>query len=271
MNSDYLYENAPLIEVIAEIHWNLKPLTVVPTAKLDPYFDVFRDAFVQSVEQLSLTNIEDIIPSDVPLEVLPHQPRLRLRKAPETWPLAQIGPGVLTANIVPPYQGWQEFRTFIGEVVALLFSSYPLAERTLKVEKLHLRYIDGFGDAFGIEKYVDFVEEMLGVVSPVPKHFVEGAEIVVPTAKFLFEYRFANINPAGSMGLVRMAPGRLHEEEALIMETHCESRFSEGEPTQGYIESWFDQAHNQVRQQFDLLATPALKEAMGPKREIVSE
>ena len=270
MNSDYLYESAPLVEVIAEIHWNLKPVSAVPTVKIDPYFDVFRDGFIQSAEQLSLTNVEEIIPSDVPLEILPHQPRLRLRKAPGTWPLAQIGPGILTANIVPPYQGWREFRAFLKEIVSRLFASYPLADRTLKVEKLHLRYIDGFGDEFRLRDYLGFAEEMLGIASPFPGRFIQDAGVIGSTAKFVLEYRFSNVQPADSTGLIRVAPGKLHEEDALILETHCEGRFGEEKSLQRLdIETWFDEAHARVRRQFDLLATATLKEAMGPRKEIV--
>ena len=109
---DYLYDKAPLVEVIAEIHWALKKLDTAPGAKIDPYYDLFKDAFLAYAKTTGLTDVQDLVPTVVPPELLPNQPRLRLRTAPGRWPLAQLGPGIITANIVPPYKGWPRSNRF---------------------------------------------------------------------------------------------------------------------------------------------------------------
>ena len=144
-NFEYLYENAPLVEVIAEVHWALKELQTAPNSKIDPYYDLFREQFLHYVSERGLINQQELVPSIVPPELFPNQPQLRIRKRTVRWPLAQVGPGILTANIVPPYNGWSEFSPFLGMLVDGLFQSYPMATKTLRVEKLHLRYINGFG------------------------------------------------------------------------------------------------------------------------------
>ena len=42
----FVYENAPLVEVVAEIRWQLKFLASAPNAKIDPYYELFRDDFL---------------------------------------------------------------------------------------------------------------------------------------------------------------------------------------------------------------------------------
>jgi len=111
--TDFVYKRAPLIEVIAEIHWNLKPLGSAPEAKIDPYFDLFKEAFSEVIKD-TLPFEERLVPIEIPVEFLSGQPHLRFRSKQGGWPLVQIGPGVMTINIVPPYNGWVEFSKFLN-------------------------------------------------------------------------------------------------------------------------------------------------------------
>ncbi len=267
---DYVYEKAPLIEVIAEIHWSLKKLDTAPDARIDPYYDLFKDGFLDYARNMDLGHTEELVPDIVPLELLPNQPRLRLRTKPGRWPLAQLGPGIVTANIVPPYEGWKAFEPFLHKVIDGLYEKYPISEKTLRIQKLHLRYIDGFDDRFGFEKYALFADEMLGINMPLSTSFIE--EHVAPDADFtyLLENRFRNRSPAGSSGTIKIAPGKLNSKNALVMELHCESAISDDLAIGADIaESWFGEAHECLHLQFESLATNSLKRAMGSKREVV--
>lgn len=272
MTTDYTYEKAPLIEVIAEIHWTLKKLDTAPDARIDPYYDLFRDQFLSYVKDdknIKLSHVEELVPNIVPLELLPNQPRLRLRSHPGKWPLAQLGPGVITANIVPPYEGWEAFRPFIHKLVDGLFKHYPIAEKTLRIEKLHLRYIDGFDKSFGLEQYSDFATKMLGIKPIHSNDFIdhnvkEGTEV-----KYLIESYFSNLSPDGSYGKIKLTPGKMNNIDALIMELHCESGFPDhSAPESEFVKAWFDEAHHRLHQQFEGLATDALRTVMGCKKEV---
>ena len=266
---DYIYEKAPLVEVIAEVHWALKELGTAPGTKIDPYYDLFRDVFVAYAKEIELSDIQELVPNAVPLELLPNQPRLRLRSAPGRWPLAQIGPGILTANIVPPYNGWAVFEPFLCKLVDALFANYPIPDRTLRIEKLHLRYIDGFDDRFSFARYSDFAAEMLGIHTPLPDTFIESTVKPGTDITYLLENRFHNTTPEGSTGKVKLSPGRMNNRDALIMELHCESLFSQNTLVRAPdVKAWFTIAHQRLHSQFETLTTPALKTAMGAKTEI---
>ena len=173
MSKDYLYEKEPLVEVIAEAHWALKTLETVPGSTIDPYYDLFRQIFLEDAAVLGLRHQEQLIPATVPMELVGDRPHLRVREGEAKWPVAQLGPGIVTANIVPPYNGWAEFSEFIRSVIGIVFEKYPLAERTLRIERLHLRYIDGFDRTFGLEEYADFLSAKLGISSPLPERFTD--------------------------------------------------------------------------------------------------
>lgn len=266
---EFIYEKAPLIEVIAEIHWTLKKLGTAPDAKIDPYYDLFKENFLKHTQKMELKTQQELVPNVVPLELLPNQPRLRLRKAENMWPLAQMGPGILTANIVPPYNGWNAFSPFLHKLIDGLFDSYPIPEKTLHIEKLHLRYIDGFDKSFGFKRYSEFTKKMLGINCQIPEEFVKSSVQQDTQSTYLLEYRFLNTSPPGSRGKIKLAPGRMSNEDALVMEFHCESTFlsnSKIEPEQ--MKSWFEDAHQCLHMQFETLITPELKTIMGEKREV---
>ena len=269
MSMDYVYEKAPLVEVIAEIHWALKSLDTAPGAKIDPYYDLFRDAFLAYAKQNELADIQELVPNVVPLELLPNQPRLRLRSAPGRWPLAQVGPGILTANIVPPYDGWAAFQPFLHRLVDALFTNYPIPDKTLRIEKLHLRYIDGFDETFGLARYSDFAAEMFGIQTPLPESFINSTVKPGTSISYLLENRFLNITPDGSTGKVKLSPGRMNNRDALVMELHCESLLDQNTPaTPNNLKDWFAEAHQCLHSQFETLATSTLKTLMEPRREI---
>lgn len=269
MSADYIYEKAPLIEVIAEVHWALKSIDVAPEARLDPYYDIFRDAFLEASRAESLVHVQELIPSAVPPEIVPHRPQLRLRTKPNTWPLVQVGPGVLTSNIVPPYEGWSAFSPFLRTSIARLFSCYPLAEKTLRISRLHLRYIDGFDESFGMNDYTSFAKSHLGVEKPLSEKFIK--ESVSPNSEMLFvlENIFANQSPENSTGRIKFSPGERDGRKSMIMELICESSFDDRSATSlDFISSWFDEAHHRLRAQFESIATDNLKAVMGERRAI---
>jgi uncharacterized protein (TIGR04255 family) len=270
MSVDYLYQKPPLIEVIAEIHWSLKKIDSAPQAHLDPYYDVFREQFLEVARSNGLVHVQELIPSAIPIELVSSQPQLRLRSKANAWPLLQIGPGILTANIVPPYDGWAAFEPFLGKAISDLFQSYPLADRTLNISGLHLRYIDGFDDSFGFEKYEDFAKQMLGIERPLSDRFVDENIAPGTESTFILENVFQNKTPVNSTGRMKLSPGQRDGKTAAIMELQCDSRYSDksaSNPT--FISEWFAEAHKRLRKQFETIKTDELEAQMGKKKDIV--
>jgi uncharacterized protein (TIGR04255 family) len=273
MTKDYLYKKAPLVEVIAEIHWALKKLDTGPDTRIDPFYDLFREQFLESAKESGFGHQQELIPQMVPIELVADQPHIRIRQKAESWPLIQIGPGILTANIVPPYQGWQAFEPFLAESVARLFDAYPVAKKTLRIERLHLRYVDGFDESFGLDSYTDFASEKLGIAGTLPTALLETHVLDKSKATFVVENRFQNKSPEGSLGNIKLSPGKVHGRDAAVLELRCESRFSDEKAREkatdiDFIMGWFAEAHKTLRGQFEDLSTEALKQVMGERVEI---
>ncbi|MEL6728867.1 MAG: TIGR04255 family protein [Pseudomonadota bacterium] len=264
MSGDFLFENAPLVEVIAEVHWELKALGTNPGAKIDPYYDLFQETFLSELAAQGLGHRQELIPSMVPKELVGGQPHLRIRNSQNSWPLTQIGPGLLTANIVPPYKGWTEFQPFLNLVIEKLKVCYPLADKTLKIRKLHLRYIDAFGENFGMQNFSEFATNVLGINAPISTDFMKNQTIDPASVSFVSDVNFINQSPSNSTGGFKLAPGTSNGRNAAILEHRCDTEFADPvliDPA--FILNWFNEAHETMRNQFLELSKNGLIDLMG--------
>ena len=259
-NNSHLYKNPPLVEVIAEVHWALNKLQIAPEAKIDVFYERFVTEFQNKLSMRQFTHSQELIPPTIPIEILPHQPRKRIRQAENEWPIVQVGPGIITANTIPPYEGWDKFKSFLYSVIGELYESYPAASQNLRIEKLHLRYIDGFDCRFDFTQYAEFAKQMLNIHPPISKdlfgsHLKKNSDI-----DYVIEARFQNAIPDGSSGRLKVSPGKIGTSDALIMELHCESLFANAECIAlCSVTRWFEEAHQCLHDQFHTLVSPELK------------
>ncbi len=87
-------------------------------------------------------------------QAMAREPRVRFFSSDRTR-LAQVGTNLLSANVLPPYPHWPEFRSFILECLR----AYIEAARPSKIDRMTLRYIDRLSpDGQGDFRLGDWVE-----------------------------------------------------------------------------------------------------------------
>lgn len=257
MSNSFLYQNAPLVELIAEIHWKIPQVKSIPGAYLDPYFEIIREKFDEWARERELGKVETLIPKDFPSELLPNKPHHRFRRGPDRWPLYQLGPGLMTANIVPPYNGWAAFRNHLAAGFEALVKFYPLGTE-LPVSRVELRYINAFRKKHGLTSYQQFINDHLSLPCTPGNNFF-GSHVTDNTEPTIrFEVNFSCKDLPASFGTIRVSPGQVHEEAAVILELVVYSPFANPIP-------WFDKAHATISAWFSDLTSETLKTAMGPK------
>jgi uncharacterized protein (TIGR04255 family) len=268
---DILYENAPLIEVIAEIRWELLELASMPGAAVDPHFGALVEDFRKEAAKVGFDAVERLIPEDVPVEIIPWRPVSRFRVGPAKWPLFQIGPGLFTANIVPPYEGWEVFREVIQTGLKCLYKAYPSPDRYLHIKLIELRYLDGFTQEHGYQNYRSFLDKHLGIRNEIRKEitdrYIDSEESIV----FSSETRMNLIKPSGSVGFIKVSPGKKDNKDAIISELLVR-KTEKPVPSDGkVIAQWFDEAHETLHDWFEIMISAELRERMGPSRPVRSE
>lgn len=277
MTADFLYENAPLIEVIAEMRWAMTPLASMPGNFIDPYFDATSEEFIRLAKESGFGAVERLVPEPIPLELVAGQPIYRFRQKSERWPLYQLGPGVFTANIIPKYSGWAAFRAVISEGLSLLEKSFPNPDKLLRVEATDLRYVDAFTEAHGLEKenFSQFAEEHLGLKLVLRDGLLDTFAASSESAVAVVEFRVSAKSPANTDLIIKASPGRKTENNgidvpALIVELRAASKPPKQAFARDKITDWMDEAHELLRNSFEHMSSEHLKEKMGPRQAIGS-
>lgn len=142
--------NAPLIEVIFELHWQVQ---VSPRHNsntqfgYDPVLHILRETFKSAAAESGYTSPEFNFQQG-PSIVRTVEARYRKSKD-HPFPLLQIGPGIFACNLATEYE-WTLFRKLCKEGLDILVQAFPESDVTpFLPEHLELRYIDQFNEGFG--------------------------------------------------------------------------------------------------------------------------
>lgn len=269
MNDDYVYATPPLVEVIAEVHWETQKIASIPGGGIDPFYSACLDAIRTGTHFADFRHEEHLMPDQVPIEFFSNKPLVRFRKHANSWPLYQLGPGIFVTNLVPPYQGWQEFRKALEHGLRGLFSAYPYADTQFKVSKLELRYVDAFTKQHGFDNYAGFLTDGLGMSLQVPATVLEasaagGTQGVVTNSDISFPL---NKLP-GSKGMIAVGLGASSKETAVIAQFACAYEGPVLQPKEQVLLEWFDKAHMELRDWFERMVSEQVKKTFGPVTKI---
>lgn len=267
--TEYLYQNAPLVEVICEVRWALQRISSIPGGQIDPHFDAFKEDSIKLANEAGFGIQEQVQNQNFPREFRPYAAEVRFRRRSGEWPVFQIGPGMFTVNMTPPYEGWSNFQPIVRHCVEMLLAAYPLHERYLKINRLELRYVDAFDKSLGFSSYMQFAPPHITIKTEIPADLInqhaanrDGIEV---NTRVMMPIK----SPKNSMAIVGLAKGLKDSMSALIADIII--REDKNEPIHSNLEeivSWFDEAHIVVSDIFDRFATQELKNKMGPKHEV---
>jgi uncharacterized protein (TIGR04255 family) len=265
--AEELYANAPLVEVIAEVRWPTIGLGALPGAALDPHFEVTAQELTGVARQLGYVHVETLVPNEVPRELLAGQPVFRFRKQPGKWPLFQLGPGIFSVNIVPPYGGWSAFRPDLEAAIGALLSAYPAPTKLFKPNHVSLRYMDAFTVAHGRVSAADFVKSGLSIDLKMPPRFQKDLKLG-EAASISVETIYDLASPVTGKLQLKILPGTKDGREATVMELTVGCDGSGVTTDKDGFMLWFDSAHQFLRETFEAIASDQLKTKMGPKVKV---
>ncbi|WP_088342453.1 MULTISPECIES: TIGR04255 family protein [Rhodomicrobium] len=257
--ADLLFARPPLVEVICEIRWELRTITTMPDTLIDPHYDSFNDDITMLAKAKGFGFVEELQSPDFPREFRPYIPERRFRKQQGEWPLFQIGPGLFTVNVTPPYGGWNNFKLFLAESIELLFKSYPISVKYLKIKGLELRYLNAFDKKFGYTSYLQFAPEHLNLKTAVPSSILDEHVADLNDVDVTNFIVFPIKSLTNSNAVIRLTKGIVGGSSALLAEllVRRQDKAAAVMPSH-HVEVWFENAHTVVRDLFLKLANPEL-------------
>lgn len=266
---DYIYEDAPLVEVIAEVRWQLLPIASLPGAEIDPHFERGHSKVGAALAKHGFTHSERIVPSDVPYEFLAGKPIFRYRRAPDLWPLVQLGPGIMTVNITPPYEGWGDFRGIIETAVHVVNDIFGFGLEFSKIKSCEVRYIDAFTARHGMNDPSAFLADDLSMPASPPPGVLDNLKLegasVLPNVKFRFPVKDREHDTI----VLHAAHGKRDGKEAIIYDLRMQHAVPEGTVKSATeVLTWMDEAHDRLHIAFEETVSDKLRERFGKKRTV---
>lgn len=256
------FENAPLVELIAELRWQT-PTANVPlpagalqfvTAQPEEFFMRFGGR----VAGRGYTRVERIVPPGFPSAPFQATYRFRRDGQEQGTSLYQIGPGMFSANITPPYHSWTRFRPIVAEGISLFLEARGDAEFS-DIIQASLRYIDNFGDRFlqGLSP-IEFIQNRLGLTIGLPEGILSeilNRQEIIPFLRLNMPLR------AGQVMALNVGHGMVNSEPGIVMDTTVSAPGPIAANAEAIMAA-FDASHDIIHRSF-LEITRSLHQNMG--------
>jgi uncharacterized protein (TIGR04255 family) len=252
---DIELKQSPLSEAWLELLWELQPQKNFPQLFIDQSYPFSLGIFYNKVKD-EFGFKEELDSSKAPEGILPNVVQYRFRKANNTWPLLQLGPGIAAVNFTTPYN-WDLFKNKALYLQNNLIESYQDSKLIPKASILRYRNIFPF--SFSSGNLYKFLIENLNTTIELPKT-IPGSfgEKISPTAA-LINLAF-DINKPKSKGSIRLGSGQEKTnvnnvettKELLILEFEIASFGSEScdFTNVGIFENWLELSHSIIHEWF---------------------
>ncbi len=228
--------NAPLQEAIFELKWQLQP-DETGTQLIDPEFQFALGKF-EHVLQMAFPHRVPKLPRQLPLHLLNYQAVYQFWKAKNTWPVVQLGPGILTVNDTEQNYEWANtYLPNIEKALDAIDKSYGV----LSINSLSLRYIDVVRVAdYGFTTWQEFVRKHLNF--EFNNHFDTRGEL----AQFHIEQSF-RLKDSGMLNLTFNSALNDRNEDVFIWQTAVSKQ---AEFKMADVKDWLTNAHDCTSQVF---------------------
>jgi len=230
-------KNKPLVEAILEVRWKLQGSP--PATQVDPHYKLLLGRLFDRMIG-DYPEHEELPTASFPDELVGHVVQHRFRKAPNSWPLVQVGPGVFTVNSTDDYR-WPDFRPRVLSAVEKLYNAHPKVG-DLKIANLILRYIDAVDFDYRVNNAFEFLRDKLKLSILLPRSLFDSTAVEDRPNGFTCQCSFRCQEPKGIVA-IRFAAGKKGDAPAVIWETTVESTEDDLTEMPGAFEGWLDAAH----------------------------
>lgn len=256
--------NAPLVELVAELRWEpfIQGGMAIPTPGPGQTFmvgpqatapDEFFMRFGAEIHRSGYTETERLVPPGFPF--MQGQPIYRFKEKRDGSPqsLFQVGLGLFSANAVPPYETWTEFRPVVRAGVEAMLAARSTEERDRPITLVNLRYIDAFEAGLTEGRDIGrFLGEVLGISITVPRALTQHLRSdSIPKQSIQLQIPMND----GKLMTLAVAEGSANGRTAILMDTIVATTLPLP-PSIDSIMQAFEAAHDAIDSSFSELIKP---------------
>jgi uncharacterized protein (TIGR04255 family) len=187
------------------------------------------------------------MPTDFP--TMPFQVVYRFRKKGQEQgtTLYQVGAGVFSANITPPYRFWADFKPVLEQGIRLLLETRSPSEKEMPFTGASLRYINAFGSKFTEGRSTAaFVRDVLGFTVEPPVS-VQGE--IAPDKEAIPSLQLMIPLQSGQQMNLTLTEALVSGEQAVLMDLTVYTQ-TQTRPTETDLMAVFETAHQVAHRVF---------------------
>ncbi|QDQ85801.1 TIGR04255 family protein [Paraburkholderia megapolitana] len=266
------FENAPLIELVAELRWGapaVVPLSAIASppfatahANLNTELDTFVDQFGRNIAGAGYVLTERLLPLGV--SYIPFQPSHRFRRADasEGTSLFSLGVGIFSANITPPYKTWESFRPIVKLGVEALLKSRSEDATKLPFVTVSLRYLNAFHSNLTRGQSAMEFMETLGIRFSLP----ESLQARVDKSRAIKPMLLLSVPISGNRVMnMNVGDAVLNGQSAVLMDNVVASK-EPVDPTVDAVMAEFDAAREVIHDVF-VQSTKPIVDLLAPTKD----
>ncbi len=244
----------PLIEAIFELHWELQ--RDKQTGRLsDPSYPMMYGRIYERLKK-DFPHIEDLPSVQVHPEASPYIVRHRLRKDKTSYPLMQIGPGVVTVNAAQGYS-WTSFKEHILRLIEAVSDLFPTMAAPLNFTRSELRFVNGIRLEAQNENPLAFLSDKLHIKLEMDSDlFIMNQMNDLPNA-VNFTVGYPLKRPNSNLGLSAHL-GQMDGKPAYLFQTQVISLGEWVSADADGFETWLSDAHDAAVHSFISLCKGSL-------------
>jgi uncharacterized protein (TIGR04255 family) len=246
----------PLLETIFEIRWEIEQDAQNGRMR-DPSYPMMYGRLYERLKK-DFPLVEDLPSVQAHPEAAPYVPRHRMRKDKTSYPLIQVGPGIITVNDSKGYS-WTKFQALILRLIESVVELYPNETLPLNFIKAELRYVNGIRFDIAKENPLQFLAEKLHMKLEMDPELFERNSLNERPNGLGLNLSFAMEKPMGVLSIATNL-GQFEGKPAFIQQTLIQS-FGELVPSEvsGFT-PWLEEAHTAAENCFQVFCKGALME-----------
>lgn len=241
-------KKAPILEAIFDMQWEI-PQIPNTQARRDPSYPLLYGRLYDRFKK-EYTVTEDLPSVQVHPDASPYVVRHRMRKAANEWPIAQIGPGILTVNEGKNYS-WDQFRHEIVRIFEAFTDFYPASTFPLNILKMELRFVNGIEIEVG-ENLLHFFDEKLHTRIDLPSGLFAKNQVRSKPEGMTLNVGFQTHQPVGN-AMLAIGSGSMEDKPAMIQQMLFQSLGENAPQDLGTLDPWLDSMHAIAKNWFKTL------------------
>jgi len=203
--------NAPLVEVIFEMRWDVKNVEDVKDFQY-----LHGDLYANLKNKYPYR--ENILPLEIPIDMAKWSPAYRFRTKENGYPLIQIGLGIITVNTNDEFYYWDKFKEEVKSILLAFEEIYSKIKNANAI--ISLLFIDFFEIDFNRSNTIDFVNNNLNL--KLEQKFIADENINTKEINMVLNYQIED-----DVLLINLYRGGIHNHKnGLILETKIISNSS---------------------------------------------